>query len=63
MNIFVYYNSCTVVDDYINTIETTLIYILIYIQLLNSMDIYKHRSQEKLSIKNNFTLITCNLLT
>ena len=42
----------TLVGDYINTIKTNLISIMIYIKLLNSMDTQKHRSQEKLSIKN-----------
>ena len=40
-----------VVDDYINIMKTTLISILIYIKLLNSMNTQKRRNKEKLSIK------------
>ena len=51
----------TMVSEYINTMKTTSIVILTYTKLLNSMDTYKHRSQEKLSIKKSFSLITSNL--
>ena len=35
---------------------------MIKIKLLNAMDTHKHRSQENLSIKKSFFLITCKLL-
>ena len=41
----------TVVGDYINTMKTTSISILIYIKLLNSINTPKHGNEEKLSIK------------